>query len=293
MTDIAVLISDPANAYYRDMWQEQYERVSAPLIRRGANVIAHPWTEPDPQVDLILPLVAWGYHYRHADWLAKVERWRAQGTAIANIGVLAWNSDKAYLERLADLGAPITPSHVVETVTEAEMAAARERFAAEVLVVKPLISAGAHKTLKLAPGDALDGAPEGRALIQPYLPAVEREGEVSLFFFDRRLSHAVAKVAAAGDFRVQPQVGGVCHAITPDPDAVAAARAVLSVVEDDLLYARVDLIRGLDGRWALMELELIEPNLFLDLAPDAGEAYAEAVLGATVRLRARTAASAF
>jgi glutathione synthase/RimK-type ligase-like ATP-grasp enzyme len=289
---VAVLIPDPANTYYKPMWREQYDRVSAPLLRHGVAVSPHPWTEPLPDVDLVLTLVTWGYHHRAADWFATVERWRAQGAPIANAGVLTWNADKAYLERLSEEGAPVIPSHAVEQLTPEEIDAARLRFGTDILVVKPRISAGAHKTLKLAPGDSLEGAPEGPALIQPYLPAVEREGELSLFFFDRRFSHAVAKVAAAGDFRVQPQFGGASELVTPDPEALAAAEAVLAKVTDTLTYARVDLIRGLDARWGLMELEVIEPNLFLELAPDGGEAYAQAVLRAVAELRASATARA-
>jgi glutathione synthase/RimK-type ligase-like ATP-grasp enzyme len=139
------------------------------------------------------------------------------------------------------------------------------------------VSAGAYRTLKLRPGEPLDGAPEGPAMIQPFLPEVGGDGELSLFYFRGRFSHAVRKVAKSGDFRVQPEYGGHISPLTPDADVLAAADAVLAAVEEPLLYARVDLVRDLDGRPALIELELIEPDLYLDYDPERGAAFARAV----------------
>src|SRR5690606_9388824 len=110
-------------------------------------------------------------------------------------------------------------------------------------VVKPAVSASAYRTLRLAPGDRLDGAPEGATMIQPYLPAIETEGETSLVFLGGAFSHAIRKVARPGDFRVQPEWGGIISAATPEADQMAAARAVLEAVEEPLLYARIDLVR--------------------------------------------------
>ena len=83
------------------------------------------------------------------------------------------------------------------------------------MVAKPQVSAGSQDTVRLKPGDPLDGAPRGPALLQPFLPAVAQEGEQSLFYFNGVLSHAVAKAATGGDFRVQPQFGGQVAAMTP------------------------------------------------------------------------------
>ena len=148
------------------------------------------------------------------------------------------------------------------------------------MVAKPLISGGSQSTLRLGRGDSLEGGPPGRALIQPFLPAVSGEGELSLFYFAGRFSHAVSKVAAEGDFRVQPQFGGAVRTITPPPEALAAAQTVLKVAGRDFAYARIDLLRGEDGAMLLMELEAIEPDLFLDHAPDGGDLFAQAVVEA-------------
>jgi glutathione synthase/RimK-type ligase-like ATP-grasp enzyme len=128
------------------------------------------------------------------------------------------------------------------------------------------------------PDDEPDNLPQGPVIVQPFLPAVGEEGEWSLFYFGGQFSHAVIKVARTGDFRVQPQFGGRVRQVMPSPETFDAAQAVLRAVDQDLVYARIDLIRCLDGDLRLMELELIEPNLFLEHAPDHGAAFADAIL---------------
>ena len=106
------------------------------------------------------------------------------------------------------------------------------------------------------------------------------EGELSLIYFGGRFSHALRKVPAAGDFRVQVQHGGANTAIAASADARAAAERVLAAARRPLTYARVDLIRAADGQLRLMELEAIEPDLFLDMSPDCGAAFAQAMVRA-------------
>ena len=283
---IAILVPDPDNLFYAPRWPELFERLAEPLRRQGARVEAQPWiggAAPEDLLayDLVLPLLVWGYHLRAEAWAARIAAWRTLGVRL-NHGpdILAWNTCKAYLAQLADRGAPVVPSLMSDQVCEADLDAARQRFGCQTLVVKPQVSAGAHCTVVLQAGDGLGGLPDGPVVIQPFLPAVGEEGELSLFYFGGRFSHAVTKVARAGDFRVQPQFGGLSTTVTPDPQALAAAEAVMAAAGWDLLYARVDLIRCLDGSLGLMELEIIEPGLFMAHAPDGGAAFAAAVMAA-------------
>jgi glutathione synthase/RimK-type ligase-like ATP-grasp enzyme len=229
----------------------------------------------------VLPLTTWGYHRAGVRWTEQVGAWEAAGVRLRNPGsVLRWNSDKGYLGRLAERGAPVPPTIYVERVTEQAMAEAAARFGTDRLVAKPRVSASAYRTLRWRAGEPLTEGPEGPALIQPYLPAIETEGELSMFFLGGRYSHAVRKVPRSGDFRVQPEYEGVITTAEPSADERAAAEAILAAVEEPLLYARVDLVRGLEGRPVLMELELVEPDLYLGHAPDGGRRFVEAVLEA-------------
>jgi len=255
--------------------------MAAPLRAAGMEVHGPPWTEPGDlsACDLVLPITVWGYHRAGQGWLDAVARWEAQGLPLRNpASVLRWNADKRYLGRLAERGAPVVPTVYVDRLTPVAMDEAVARFGSPRLVAKPQVSAGAYRTLRWSPGEPLDGGPEGAAMIQPYLPSIELQGEISLFFMGGRYSHAVRKAPRAGDFRVQPEYEGVITAVDPAPDEHAAAEAAFRAVDEPLLYARVDLVRGLDGAPALIELELIEPDLYLGHAPDGGRAFVDAVL---------------
>ncbi|WP_313009341.1 transporter [Brevundimonas vesicularis] len=284
MTQIAVLTPDPADKTYVVRWPEVLERLKATLESTGATVTATPWTDHVGDAsglaayDLILPVIAWGYHRDHGRWLKACATWSEAGLAIANPAqVLRWNSDKAYLARLADKGVPIPPTRWTDGVTQEQVHAAFAETGAPVLIVKPTVSAGAFRTLRLIPGEVLSDAPESAAMIQPYLKSIETEGETSLLFFGGRFSHAVNKRPMAGDFRIQVQFGGLYRAVAPDAAAMALAEQVLAAIDEPLLYARIDMARDDAGRWVLMEAELIEPDFYLDHDPANGAGFAEAV----------------
>lgn len=284
MTQIAVLTPDPADKTYVGRWPEVLDRLKATLESTGATVTATPWSDHVEDAsglgayDLILPVIAWGYHRDHGRWLKACATWREADLAVANPAeVLRWNSDKAYLARLADKGVPIPQTRWTDRVTQDQVDAAFAETGAPVLIVKPTVSAGAFRTLRLTPGEVLSDAPEGAAMIQPYLKSIETEGETSLLFFGGRFSHAVNKRPVAGDFRIQVQFGGLYRAVTPDAAAMALAEQVLAAIDEPLLYARIDMARDVAGQWVLMEAELIEPDFYLDHDPANGAGFAEAV----------------
>ena len=284
MTQIAVLTPDPADKTYVGRWPEVLERLKATLESTGTMVTATPWTGHVEDVsglaayDLILPVIAWGYHRDHGRWLKACATWTEEGLPVANPAqVLRWNSDKSYLARLADRGVPIPPTRWTDGVNQDQVDAAFAETGASVLIVKPTVSAGAFRTLRLTPGEVLSDAPEGAAMIQPYLKSIEPEGETSLLFFGDRFSHAVNKRPVAGDFRIQVQFGGLYRAVAPDAAAMALAEQVLAAIDEPLLYARIDMARDDAGRWVLMEAELIEPDFYLDHDPANGAGFAGAV----------------
>jgi hypothetical protein len=277
---IAILTPDPEDEAFHSRWRGPVAQNAAPLERAGMAVEQRGWVEPirPGEFDLVLPLLTWGYHRAGARWHAAVASWRATGVAVQNPPeVLHWNSDKTYLGRLAGRGAPVVPTLYADRLTPERMEEAAAALGADRLVAKPQISASAWQTIRWSPGAPLDGGPEGPAMIQPYLPAIETEGELSLIYFDRRYSHAIRKRPGGHDFFVQPEHGGIVTDHEPSADEHDAAAAILAAVDEPLLYARVDLARGLDGAPALMELELVEPDLYLERDPRRGAAFAAAV----------------
>jgi hypothetical protein len=280
MKRVAILTPDPADEGFHTRWPDVYAELAAHLEAGGLRPEPRSWADAADfgALDLVLPLLVWGYHRALPRWEAQIARWSASGVALRNPpSVLRWNADKAYLGRLAQRGAPVAPTIYAETLTPELLEEAARRFGTDRLVAKPRVSAGAWQTIRWSPGQPLAGAPDGAAMIQPYLPRIETEGEVSLIFLAGQFSHAIRKRPQPGDFRVQPEYDGIITAHQPAPDERAAAEAILAEIEEDLLYARVDLVRDLAGRPVLMELELVEPDLYLRFDPQAGKRFARAV----------------
>ena len=285
MTEIAVLTPDAADPSYAGQWPGVLERLGEALATGGLTTVPTPWTDHIDSADgltgfpLVLPLIAWGYHRDHGRWMQACTTWEAAGVRMLNPpSVLGWNSDKSYLGRLAEQGVAIPDTVWVDSPTQGDVDAAFDRFGTDRIVVKPRVSGGAYKTLRLARGERMEGAPEGPAMIQPYLPTIETEGETSLLFFGGKLSHVVEKRPVAGEFRVQVQYGGGYVALPEPPaGALALAERTLAAIDEDLLYARIDMARDADGGWLLMEAELIEPDFYLSSAPEGGKRFAEAV----------------
>lgn len=278
---VAILTPDPADEAFHSRWRDVVERNAEPLRAAGVEVEGRCWTQAEDLAafDLVMPLLAWGYVRAYPLWLEKVAKWEAEGVRLRNpASVLAWNADKSYLRRLAERGAPVVPSLFVEKVTEQVMTDAAASFGAGRLVAKPRVSHSAWRTIRWSPGDGIEDGPDGAAIIQPYLPGIETKGELSLIYFGGDYSHSVGKVPQPGDYRVQPEYAGIITACEPGRDYREAAETILAAVEEDLLYARIDLAPGLDGRPALIELELIEPDLYIGYDPARGEKFAAAVL---------------
>jgi glutathione synthase/RimK-type ligase-like ATP-grasp enzyme len=275
----AILVPDPD---YPEPWRWTYDPEAEVLESAGFEVEPVAWTKALDVSDyeIILPLVAWGYHLDYQRWLALLDRAEAGRWNLVNPpALLRWNGDKAYLAELSDRGIPTVPTIVVESCCEADLEEARRHFGTESLVIKPPISASAMGTHLLGPSHDLPDASRGRRMIvQPLIEQVARTGEFSLMLFGGKFSHAVVKRPKSGDFRVQEHLGGVTLPSPPPPGAVQLAQRALAAAPGEATYARVDILPDDDGRLCIMELELIEPSLFLDHAADRGAAFTRTIL---------------
>ena len=275
----------PAPDYPED-WDWAYEVEAAVLLRAGFSVEARDWTDPGDLAgfDLVMPLVAWGYHQDPPRWHALLERLERDAVPILNpVPLLRWNSDKRYLAELGDRGVSTIPTRMVESLNEAELAEARAEFGDQ-LVIKPPVSASAYGTHLLGPNDPVPPDAVGQAmLVQPFLRAVAAEGEYSIMLFDGRFSHAIVKRPKAGDYRVQPHLGGTELPCEAPAGAIELAHAALAAAPAKATYARVDMVRDNEGELAIIELELIEPALWLQHAPDGGESFAAALRSSLVQ----------
>jgi glutathione synthase/RimK-type ligase-like ATP-grasp enzyme len=268
---------------YPEAWAWAYDVEAEVLRRAGIEVEPRPWTDIGDlgELDLVMPLVAWGYHLDPPRWHALLDRLERDAAKVLNpIPLLRWNSDKRYLAELGRKGVAVIPTRLVAALDEAALTDARTEFGDE-LVVKPPVSASADGTYRLGPGDPLPADAQFREmLVQPFLRSVAEEGEYSIMLFGGRFSHAVVKRPKAGDYRVQPHLGGTEEPCAPPPGAIELAQAALAAAPAEAAYARVDMVRDESGALAIIELELIEPSLWLQHAPDGGASFPNFVIAA-------------
>lgn len=257
----------------------------AALGERGAEAASIAWDEEGVDwggFDLCLVRSTWDYHEKYEEFLA----WARQvGTAtrLRNPGdLIAWNSDKSYLRELGERGVRTVPTVWVGRGSEAELEAILAEREWEEAVVKPVVDLGAANLRRVRRGEGSAGLEDvlrrHDAMVQPFLPSLEEEGETSLVFIAGELSHTVRKQPAPGDFRVQSIWGGTTRRADPQAPQVELAKQALALLDEPPLYARVDLVAGPDGEPCLIELELIEPNLYMVEHPPAAGRLAEAAL---------------
>lgn len=223
----------------------------------------------------MLPLIVWDYFETgNAPKFLEQIKIASEKTQLINPPeILNFNSDKTYLDDLEARGAPVIPALVAGKVTPQIIEDAYAHFGCDKIVAKPQIGAGAWRQALLTKGElwpAPETLPPGRAILQPFLPSVLSEGEYSFLYFGGEFSHAVNKRPKDGDYRIQSSFGGREHPYTPKPEELKTAQTVLSYLPQMPVYARVDLLRGLDGVLKLIELEMIEPYLYLAFANGEG-----------------------
>ncbi|MFI5327875.1 MAG: RimK family alpha-L-glutamate ligase, partial [Candidatus Rokuibacteriota bacterium] len=262
--------------------------VQRALEARGVTVEARAWNAPDAVwegFDAIVLRSNWDYHFEPDAFVGWLDRLERAGARVFNPPALVrWNLTKAYLLELARAGVPTVATVILEDETRAGLEAVMAARGWSRVVMKPVISASAHDTrlvsaatLDEAVGALASGAMRRPVLVQPFVEEIQTRGEWSLVFIEAEMTHAVLKRPAAGEFRVQPRLGGTVETPQP-PDAVrAVGRAALAALPAPPLYARIDGVETAAG-FQIMEVEVNEPGLFFPHAPAAATRFAEALL---------------
>lgn len=283
MMKIALLASDNmmpghpderADAFERD---EEMGKLVPAFAAQGMELSLIPWRSASAQAseyDAMLPLLVWDYFEgNEVKFLSEMLSASKQTRILNTPEILRWNARKSYLDTLAMRGAPVIETINVDDITEANVNAAFDTLRTEKLVIKPQVGGGAWRQVLYAKGDSFPLAnllPPGEAMIQAFLPSVQSEGEYSFLYFGGEYSHALIKRPKDGDYRIQSLYGGTEESYEAKADEKNAAETVLSTLKAMPLYARVDLLRGLDGQLKLIELEMIEPYLYLQHSPGEG-----------------------
>jgi glutathione synthase/RimK-type ligase-like ATP-grasp enzyme len=268
--------------------EKSLEMILAAGAARGIAFDVVAWDEPGLQTrgyDAAVIRTTWDYHERPEQFLSTLEAFESAGLPVYNSPkVVRWNMRKTYLQELGPSAIETIWADKIDTVIVAQ---AFDALSAAEIVVKPQVGAGSIRTVRLkrnawSEADLING-PLDAAMIQPYLSAIETEGERSLFWFGGKYSHAIRKVPKSGSWlaNIPGQTNFVAD--QPPPEAMQAAEAARERAPKDLLYVRIDLVLGDDGKWRVIEIEAIEPYLFLDFAPEGARAFVDAI--ATVLAR--------
>jgi glutathione synthase/RimK-type ligase-like ATP-grasp enzyme len=268
-----------------DHWEHdrEFDPLHAACATHGLDLQAVIWDDPAlgmAQFDACVIGTAWDYTDQAENFLSTLNRFSDQVPLFNTLPAVHWNLKKTYLKELGERGVAVVPTLWRDRANESTIAGAFADLGVDEIVVKPVIGASAWRQSRIRIGDPLPPAadlPPAHAMIQPYLHAAANEGEFSFLFFDRQFSHCARKIPRDGDYRVQSMYGGREEVYHPSDAEMKVARQVLEAVPWPLLYARVDMMRGSDGRLSLMELELIEPYLYPDQGPGMGDAFADAL----------------
>jgi glutathione synthase/RimK-type ligase-like ATP-grasp enzyme len=261
-----------------------------PLSDRGLKAEPAVWSDPTypwQDCDGVVIRSCWDYHLRSEGFLRWIAFLESTGCAVWNPpATIRWNTDKSYLRSLETKGIPVVPTLWCEPGETPSLAGALRDQGWTKAVIKPRISATAHRTQLVDTTTAEAGqklfeelmAGPG-VMVQEFMDDILSEGEWSLMFFGGEFSHAVLKISKPGDFRVQSDFGGKSHAADPPAFVIESAIHAVQAVEHTL-YARVDGVvdrMSNKAQFRIMELELIEPALFLTSHPAAAERFADAI----------------
>lgn len=277
--DVVIAIDELSSGFRHGLWDGDH-LVQLGLEARGLTVEARRWDLPGAwdAAALVVLRSTWDYAGRIEEFRAWLDRLDAAGVAVCNpTDLVRWNLHKSYLLDLERQGVPVVPTRLVERGSALSLAEVSADAGWGDVVVKPAVAATARLTVHEArEGTAATArhftelvAAED-VLVQPFVPAVVEEGEVSIVAIGGEPTHAVRKRAKPGDWRVQVNFGGTDERIALDDELLAVAARALGALDEPPAYARVDVARHA-GRYHLMELELIEPELFFDHAPDAAD----------------------
>lgn len=260
-----------------------------PLHALGWDVEAVPWREPDPAwgaFDAIVIRSPWDYQNDPDAFIEVLSEIERAGVPLYNrFALVQWNLRKTYLRALKARGVPIVPTLWRDRLMPGDLPGLLDALGTANAVVKPQVGANADGAFRLVRREVRERASEieafynDRALMaQPFVHAVVEEGEFSLFYFNGAHSHTILKTPATGDFRVQEEHGGLIQTVRADEPLRAAGGAALRALGEAPLYARADFVRSNDGAafW-LMELELIDPSLYLRTDANASQRFAEAL----------------
>jgi len=254
------------------------------LEKRGLPSLRVDWADPGVhwrEFDCAVFRTTWDYFERFDEFSAWLKRTERLTRIINDPELVWWNLDKHYLQDLEEQGIPIVPTRFIEKGSGFSLKQMLEENGWTEAVIKPCVSGAARHTYRVHRQNADEVQKTVKPLVekeafllQPFLEEIVKTGEDTLMVIGGEVTHGVRKVAKPGDFRVQDDHGGTVHELKPDPEQIALAEKAFAACSPQPLYGRADMVRDEQGRWVIMELELIEPELWLRYYPPAADKFA-------------------
>jgi glutathione synthase/RimK-type ligase-like ATP-grasp enzyme len=277
----------PAGDWYLENILRDDHLLQAALNQLGLSSVRVDWSQPDhdwSEFRCAVFRTTWDYFNRFEEFNAWFGRVQSLTRMCNEPSVIKWNMDKHYLADLQARGISVVPSRFVERGTKVRLRELLEQTGWHDAVIKPCVSGGARHTYRVGRKNAeqVDVVVQRllaveSLILQPFQQAIVARGEDSLMLFNGRFSHAVRKVAKPGDFRVQDDHGGSVHTCLPTPPQIDLAERAMVACDPMPAYGRVDMLQDDQGHWMVMEMELIEPELWLRYHPPAATALAQAI----------------
>lgn len=269
--------------------RHEADSVDAPLIAalhaKGVTVTQHAWDDPNDtvgDVDAAVVRTTWNYQTQREPFLAQLKQLAETTTLINPWELIAWNTHKQYLCDLENQGVPVIPTVVVPRGSNTALSDIPSAHTSHELVIKPAVGAGGRAVTRgtlttLAQTFATLNSHED-VVIQPYISGLEQTGETSVIVAAGSVTHAVNKLPAAKEFRAHERYGAEYRAQRVTPAERELAVWIVGQLEPARpTFARIDLIRDSYGTLYVSEVELTEPNLYLDLVPTAAKPLADAL----------------
>lgn len=244
--------------------------------------------------DAVIVRSTWDYQHSSEEFISVLEKINKSTHLENNFDLMKWNMNKRYLFDLEQNGVKIVDTIWEKSFDPKTAIEYFKRFNTDEIIIKPNISANADNTFRLTRERLVSNLSKleqvfanREFMVQPFLKSIIEEGEYSLFFFDGKISHAVLKKPKENDFRVQEEHGGDIQPINAPQNIISVAESIIRKLSTIPLYGRVDLVRTLQDNFALMELELIEPSLYLNKDNQAPQRFARAFAGKMEKLKVR------
>jgi hypothetical protein len=263
------------------------ERAIAPLAELGWQTETLSWRQtarPWSDFDAVIIRSTWDYWNDVPAFLEALAQINRQSRLANALDLVHWNLSKTYLRDLQGKGVSVVPTLWLDSLDGCSPGLCSDRLGTDQLVVKPVVGANGQDAFRFGRHEdpsrwaTIAACFPGRAcMVQPFMDKVITEGEFSLFYFNGEFSHAILKIPAAEEFRSQEERGAQIRSVAPEPGLLAVGRKAMAAVAPSPLYGRIDFVRNAAGAFDVMELELIEPSLYLRMDPQAPRRFARAV----------------